>query len=84
MQKTEPQAEAWGSESGGYHKEFYVRATVRAARTRAANSNAPRLLSSSYFRQLTISYPFLFLSNSSEVAVKNTSPLLLRAVSTES
>ena len=26
-----------GSESGGYHKEFYVRATVRAARTRAAH-----------------------------------------------
>jgi len=37
MQKTEPQAEAWGSESGGYHEEFYVRATVRAARTRAAH-----------------------------------------------
>ena len=30
------------------------------------------------------SYPFPFLSNSSAVAVKNTSPLLLRAVSTES
>ena len=28
--------------------------------------------------------PFPFLSNSSAVAVKNTSPLLLRAVSTES
>lgn len=45
------------------------------------------LVFSSYYRAILspASYsPFFFLSNSSAVAVKNTSPLLLRAVSTES